>query len=90
MSPQVQTIIKKAQQLSPKEQIELIAAVSQLLQNRFNQISRNNDFWKPKTLQQLVNKQQIQAVENLSDLGTDFWPEEESVDEFNRFIYECC
>lgn len=41
-------------------------------------------FWKPKKLEQLVDEQQIQAVKNL----TDFWPEEESVDEFNEFIYQ--
>ena len=45
-------------------------------------------FWKPKKLEQLVDEQQIQAVKNLSDLKTDFWPEEESVDEFNEFIYQ--
>jgi len=44
MSPQVQTIIKKARDLSPNEQIELIAAISQLLQNRYKRLSRNNDF----------------------------------------------
>jgi hypothetical protein len=88
MSPQVQTIINEAEELSPTEQIELIAAVSQLLQKRYTQLSKNNDFWKPKTLEQLVEEQQIKAVKNLSDLRTDFWPEEESVDEFNEFIYQ--
>ncbi|MFQ5677415.1 MAG: hypothetical protein ACE5G1_16120, partial [bacterium] len=88
MSPQLQTMIKEAQELSPVEQVELIAAISQALQNKYKQLSRNNDFWNPKTLKQLSDEQRVQAVKSLSDLAADFWPEEESVDEFNEFIYK--
>lgn len=85
MSPQVQTIIQEAEELSPNEQMELLSAISEMLQNHHKQ---SLTFWKPKTLEQLADEQQIQAIKNISDLKTDFWPEEESIDEFNEYIYK--
>ena len=86
MSPQLKTIITEAQELTPIEQVELISAISQLLQNSYKLLEINSDFWQPKTFDQLYKDQRVQAVEDIFDLAADFWPEEESVDEFNEYI----
>lgn len=88
MSPQLKTIINEAQQLTPVEQVELITAISQLLGNTYKLSEMNSDFWQPKTLDQLHKEQQAQAVKNIFDFAADFWPEEESVDEFNEYVYK--
>ena len=88
MSQQLKALIDEIQELSLLEQVELISAVSELLQNNYKQLPINNDFWQSKSLEQLSKEQQIQAVKSVSDLAADFWPEEESVDEFNEYIYK--
>ena len=88
MSPQLKALITEAQELTPLEQVELITAISQLLQNNNKLSETNSGFWQPKTLDQLYKEQRVQAVTNIFDLAADFWPEEESADEFNEYIYE--
>ena len=87
MSPQLNSLIKKARELSLREQIVLIATISNSLHNNFTLISTAQDFWNPKSIEQLIDNEKIQAVNNLSDLAADFWPEEESIDEFVEYIY---
>lgn len=84
MSPQLQAIINEAQQLSTREQMKLISVISKSLENKSKQVTVNNNFWKSKTIEQLINEQRIKVADNVSD----FWPEDESADEFNDFIYE--
>ena len=55
--------------------------------NTHKQLSKFNDFWKPKALDQLFNNQNHQPVKSVFDFVTDFWPVEESVDDFNQCIY---
>jgi hypothetical protein len=88
MSPQLKAIITEAQELTPVEQVELITAISQLLQNTYKLLEVNSDFWQPKTFDQLYKERRVQTVENIFDLAADFWPEEESVDEFNEYVYK--
>ncbi len=83
MSPQLQTLINEARGLNATEQMELISAISQFLQKRYR---INNNFWNAKTVKQHIEEQQIGITKSVSDLGVDFWPEEDSVDEFNEFI----
>ena len=87
MSPHVETIVKEAGELSPIEQIELLSAISQLLQSSYKKLPIFHDFWIPKTLDQLFNDQYHQPVKNVFDFAGNFWPLEESADDFNQFIY---
>ena len=88
MSPQLKSIIDDVQELSTGEQIELITFVTKLLESNYFQLLVNNDFWKSKSLKHLLEKQKVSSVRVLSDLAADFWPEDESADQFNKFIYK--
>ncbi len=41
-------------------------------------------FWQPKPLDYYLQNQK--PVRNIADLDTDFWPEDESIDDFVKFI----
>lgn len=86
MTPQLKSIIANAQTLSPREQVELIVAVSQLLKNAYYPISGGNDFWQPKTLQQVLATQEVPPFGQVTEKGSSFWPKEETVDHFIHFI----
>jgi len=88
MSPQLKDIITEAQELTPVEQIELITVISRLLQNTNKLLEINSGFWQPKSFDQLYKEQRVQAVKNIFDFAADFWPKEESVDEFNEFVHK--
>lgn len=38
-------------------------------------------------LAQLAEAQDVPVVRNVADLAVDFWPEEESADDINSYIY---
>lgn len=88
MSTKLQTLIEAAQELSPIEQLNLISSISQFLHHNYQQTNLAGDFWEPKTLEQLIQAQQTRVITNIVDLGADFWPEEESVDDFIDYIYQ--
>lgn len=83
MTAQLQSIISQAQRLSDTEQRELIAAISVSLQRRY---SRSSDFWVTKSISELADEQQINTLESIANLKAKFWPDEDSIDEFNQFI----
>jgi hypothetical protein len=41
-----------------------------------------SEFWKPYTIEEIVQTQQIQPIYDISALQVDFWPEEETADDF--------
>ncbi len=86
MTSQLQNLIQSAQKLSPLEQVELLQAISQFLLQH-HQKDFSTDFWQPHSLESLANAQAVLPVHNVSALRVDFWPEEESVDEFIDTIY---
>jgi hypothetical protein len=88
MSAQLKSIIKKAKALTPLEQMELITAIYQLLQDTYEPFLLDSNFWQPKTLEQLYKDQQVKTIQNVADFAAEFWPEEEFVDEFNEYIYD--
>ncbi len=87
MSSKLQILIENAKELKLVEQLELINAISRHLQLNYQQTDFTDDFWKPQTLEQILQAQQTQAVQNIKDLKSDFWLQEESVDEFIEYIY---
>jgi len=73
----IESVLDEAQTLSPVEQLQLIQALSQTLQRRYQQPSTD-------TIPALVKRSQ--PVTDLNQLGVDFWPEDESADDINTFI----
>jgi hypothetical protein len=76
--PTVQGVLDAAQQLSPVEQLQLIQALSQVLQRRYEQTPPMD------TIPASVRRSQ--PVTDLDQLAADFWPEDESADDINAFI----
>lgn len=44
------------------------------------------NFWQPQPIAAIVASQQTQPVSDLSTLQADFWPENESADDFIAFV----
>ncbi len=44
------------------------------------------DFWQPQSIESIVASQQTQPISSLSTLKADFWPEDESADDFIEFV----
>ena len=88
MSPKLQSIIDAAQELSPLEQLQLIEAVSEFLQLKYQITRPTGDFWSPQSVEELVRAQNRQPVTNIADLAADFWPEQESADDIIEYLYQ--
>lgn len=86
MTPQMKSILKETRNLTQDELMELMKEISGLLESKHPGLSGDNDFWHPKTLDQVIKEQNVQIVEDLSDFAADFWPEEESADDFLQYI----
>ncbi len=74
----IKSVLDEAQTLSPVEQLQLIQALSQTLQQRYEQQSSVD------TIPASVKRSP--PVTDLSQLAVDFWPEDESADDINTFI----
>jgi hypothetical protein len=90
MTTKLKTLIHEVQELSPSEQLELIHIISLRLARNFTPQQEQfakAAFWKPKTLEEIVQSQNTPTIENIDDLAVDFWPKDESVDDFIDYIY---
>lgn len=74
----VESVLDAAQTLSPIEQLQLIQALSQALQQRYQQFTPTDSI--PPSVKR------TQPVTDLGERAADFWPEDESADDINLFI----
>jgi len=88
MTTKLQTLIDVAQQLPPLEQLNLIRILSQSLYRNYQHMQSAEDFWEPQTLDQLVQSQRTPPITDISSLKGDFWPKDESADDFIEYIYQ--
>jgi hypothetical protein len=84
VTTKLQALITTASELSVPEQLELIGRIAQSLRQSQDLIDAT-DFWKPKTLDQLIQTQGAQPITDITNLIAGFWPEGESADEFIEF-----
>jgi hypothetical protein len=87
MTPQLEAAIAAIQPLSPAERQQLLHILIQdesALTADLKTLS--TEFWQGTTLQQLLTVQTPTTVHNLKDLAADFWPEEDSVEDFLTFL----
>lgn len=91
MTPQLEAAIAAIQPLSPIERQQLLQI---LIQNDLASNSQPNlkalstEFWQGISLSQLQAVRSPTTVHNLQDLAADFWPAEDSVEEFLAFLQE--
>lgn len=88
MTANLQTLINSAQKLSFVEQVELLKAVSQFLSQNYEKVLPQTDFWQPHTIEEIIQTQQTQPVQDISILQVDFWPKEETADDFIEYVYQ--
>jgi hypothetical protein len=77
----VKSIIEQMQELTPVELITLMQAICQQLGEAFSP-------FHSKTLAELRLEQGHKVVHDVSQLRADFWPEEETIEEFEQYIAE--
>ncbi|MDM8522082.1 hypothetical protein QUF80_01820 [Desulfococcaceae bacterium HSG8] len=46
------------------------------------------DFWENKSLDEMLRTSPVPPVSDISDLASDFWPEDGSADDFIDYIYQ--
>jgi hypothetical protein len=88
MTPQLEAAIAAIQPLSPTERQQLlqilIQADSSSTQTDLKMLSEQ--FSQGVTLQQLLTTQTPTTVDNIKDLAADFWPQEDSIEDFLSFL----
>ncbi|NJK51816.1 MAG: hypothetical protein HC936_01655 [Leptolyngbyaceae cyanobacterium SU_3_3] len=89
MTPQLKAAIAAIQPLSSTERQQLLQILTQgdLSANCPTDLKTLSiQFWQGIPLQQLRATQTPMTVYNLKDLAADFWPVEDSIDEFLTFL----
>jgi hypothetical protein len=51
-----------------------------------NPSSKDSGFWRSKSVEELAAEQGVKPIENVDDLSGDFWPADESADEFLAWL----
>ncbi|MGC8493406.1 MAG: hypothetical protein ACP5SH_16885 [Syntrophobacteraceae bacterium] len=87
MSTRLNSLIKAVRDLSTSEQLQLIRAVTELLDVSCGQ-EQFADFLTPKSIDEITQASRIPPVSDLSEFAGDFWPEDESSDAFIDYIYK--
>ena len=89
MSPQLEKAIKAIQPLSTMERQQQL----QILTQRNSEKKSNQDFaistaqfWQGTSLDEILAIQSPKTVHNLKDFAADFWPEDESMEDFLTFM----
>ena len=91
MTPQLEVAIAAIQSLSPAERQQLLQILiegdsSSNSQTDLKMLS--NQFSQGVTLQQLLTTQTPTTVDNIKDLAADFWPKEDSIEDFLSFLQQ--
>jgi hypothetical protein len=82
----VQAVVAAAQQLSPSEQLEVIQALTRVLQQRFPQTTVRPSVSSEATIVLPATVRRTAPVTDLRDFAADFWPEDETADEINAYL----
>lgn len=88
MTQEFATVIRAVRELSQREKLELLQVITQDLQQSVSLLEGNTQFWSSPSLNDLVSSQQPPIVQDVSALSADFWPDNESADDFNAYMEE--
>jgi hypothetical protein len=89
MTPQLEAAIAAIQSLSLTERQQLLQILIQSDSSSNSQTdlkTLSTQFWQGTTLHELLTTQTPTTVYNLKDLATDFWPKEDSIEDFLTFL----
>lgn len=91
MAPQLQAAIVAIQSLSSTERRQLLQILTQsdsALGSQTDLRSLSTQFWQGSTLQQLRTTQTPRTIYNFKDLKANFWPAEDSIEDFLTFLHQ--
>ena len=89
MTPQLEAAIAAIQALSPAERqqlLQLLTPKNSEIDSQPNLKTLSTQFWQGVSLQTLRAAQPPATVHDLTDLAADFWPEEDSIEDFLNFL----
>ncbi len=87
MTETLQTVIEAVEQLSPDEQLELIATVSRALQKQYQPqrtYAKSQEFAPADSIPAAIKRSL--PLKDLSQLKAAFWPEDETAEAINEYI----
>lgn len=88
MSSDVEDILAAVHGLPLQEQREVLRRLTESLTSDDDEIARASaNFWKSRSLDEIIREQNIKPIDDLSVLASSVWPEDESLDDFLDFIY---
>lgn len=85
-TPTVQMVVAAAQQLSPTEQLEVIQAITRVLQQRYPNATPRPAVSGEATIVLPATIRRTPLVTDLRTFAADFWPEDETADEINTYL----
>lgn len=88
MSAQLQRVLAAARALSPREKLQLLQLIAHDLGETGPFVEANASFWSTRPLEEIIQAQSALVVTDVRALAVDFWPEDESADDFNQFLAE--
>lgn len=88
MNPNLQPIIESVRQLPLTDQLELLGEISRSLMDRYGKAETQHDFWKPRTLREILENSPARSRNEIHTLKADFWPDDESADDFVDYVYK--
>jgi len=91
MTPQLRAAIAAIQPLSPTERQQLLQILTQgdsASDSQTDLKTLSAQFWQGISLQQLRATQTPTTVHSLKDLAADFWPAEDSIEDFLIFLQQ--
>ena len=86
MATKVEDLLEAARRLSPREQVDLIRALSESLPEQY--LGNDNQSAEPDQSAIPRSVKRTAPAHNLDDYKADFWPDDESVDELNRSVQQ--
>lgn len=88
MAQKLQSVIDAVHGLPLSDKLELLQVLSEDLNQLYALEAGSAAFWSPKTIEELSATQFAPVIEDVRSLTTDFWPEDESAEDFSRFLAE--
>jgi hypothetical protein len=86
MSSELQQVIDAARALSLRDKLELLQIIARDLQEAEAFTEASPAFWSSRSLDAIAQSQSAPVITDVHALAVDFWPEDESADDFNQFI----
>ena len=88
MASDVEDILAAVRSLPPQEQQEVLRRLTESLVPDEQAINRaNENFWNSRSIDEIIREQHIAPINDVRTVAFSDWPEDESVDDFLKYVY---